>query len=76
MTFEGGTVDGLSMRVSSLPVLTPGERGVFFLERGKSGELRPHLRGHGILKLDAANRVKGSSLTLDDIRRMAGASGR
>jgi hypothetical protein len=71
MTLEGGTVNGFTMRVSSLPVLLPGERGVFFLERGKSGEFRPHLRGQGILKLDAANRVKASSLTLADIRRMA-----
>jgi hypothetical protein len=71
MTLEGGTVNGMTMRVSSLPVLSPGERGVFFLERGKSGEFRPHLRGQGILKLDGTNRVTGSSLTLGDIRRMA-----
>ena len=71
MTLEGGTVNGITMRVSSLPVLLPGERGVFFLERGKSGEFRPHLRGQGILKLDGADRVKDSSLTLGDVRRMA-----
>jgi hypothetical protein len=68
---EGGTVNGITMRVSSLPTLATGERGVFFLTPGKSGEFRPHLRGQGILKLDANNRVPGSSLTLDEIRRLA-----
>ena len=68
---EGGTVDGITMRVSSLPTLNKGERAVFFLEPGKRGEFRSHLRGQGILKLDAANRVPGSSLTLDEIRRLA-----
>ena len=71
MTLEGGTVNGITMQVSSLPLLTKGERGVFFLERGKDGEFTPHLRGQGILKLDGTNRVKGSSLTLNDVRRMA-----
>ena len=68
---EGGTVDGITMRVSSLPTLTKGERAVFFLTPGKSGEFRPHLRGQGILKLDASGRVPGTSLTLDEIRRLA-----
>jgi hypothetical protein len=72
--FEGGTVKGITMRVSSLPTLQKGERAVFFLEPGKSGEFRPHLRGQGILKLDSANRVPGSSLTLDEIRRLAKSS--
>ena len=71
MTLEGGTVNGITMQVSSLPLLTKGERGVFFLERGKDGEFTPHLRGQGILKLDGTNRVQGSSLTLNDVRRMA-----
>jgi hypothetical protein len=68
---EGGTVDGVTLRVSSLPVLSTGERAVFFLNRGPNGEYLPHLNGQGILKLDATNHVKGSSLSLDDIRRMA-----
>jgi hypothetical protein len=72
--FEGGTVKGITMRVSSLPTLEKGERAVFFLEPGKSGEFLPHLRGQGILKLDSANRVPGSSLTLDEIRRLARSS--
>lgn len=68
---EGGTVNGVTLRVSSLPVLSPGERAVFFLDRGPKGEYLPHLNGQGILKLDSTNHVKGSSLSLDDIRRMA-----
>jgi hypothetical protein len=67
----GGTVNGITLRVSSLPTLSPGERAVFFLNRGPNGEYLPHLNGQGILKLDATNHVKGSSLSVDDIRRMA-----
>ena len=68
--YEGGTVDGVTLHVSSLPVLRPGERGVFFVTRGKKGEFRPHLRGQGILKLDPQDHVPNSSLTLTDVRRM------
>ena len=47
----------------------PGERAVFFLKRKARGRFVPHLRGQGLLKLDGSNRVPGSSLTLDEIRR-------
>jgi len=67
---DGGTLDGMTLRVSSLPTVSRGDRAVFFLERGPAGQLRPHLRGQGILKLDQTNHVKGSSLSLDDIRHM------
>lgn len=70
LALEGGTVEGITMRASSLPTLTRGERAVFFLTAGTDGVFQPHLRGHGILKLDAANTVRGSSLTLDEIRRL------
>jgi hypothetical protein len=71
LDYEGGTVDGITLHVSTLPVLQPGERAVFFVTRGARGEFKPHLRGQGILKLDEQNHVPNSSLTLDDIRRMA-----
>ena len=71
LDYEGGTVDGVTLHVSSLPVLRAGERGVFFVTRGKKGEFKPHLRGQGILKLDPQDRVPNSSLTLSDVRRMA-----
>ena len=74
LALEGGTVDGITMRVSSLPTLVDGERAVFFLTPGPGGEFRPHLRGQGILKLDSTNTVRGSSLTLDEIRHQAGSA--
>lgn len=71
LDLEGGTLDGFTLRVSSLPTLEPGERAVFFLDSSPSGAFQPHLRGQGILKLDAQNVVKGSSLSLDEIRRVS-----
>jgi hypothetical protein len=68
---EGGTVGGLTLVVSSLPKLSAGERAVFFLEHGRGAAFLPHLRGQGILKLDDVDTVKGSSLTVADIRQMA-----
>jgi len=68
---DGGTVDGVTLTVSSLPSVAAGERAVFFLDSTQPGRFRPHMRGLGILKLDGTNKVKGSSLTLDDVRRMA-----
>jgi hypothetical protein len=71
LALEGGTLDGITLRVSDLPALSNGERAVFFLTPRRNGEFDPHLRGQGILKLDNANRVRGSSLTVDEIRRLA-----
>jgi hypothetical protein len=71
MDLDGGTVGNLTLEVSSLPKLTSGERGVFFLTQNKQGKYVPHLRGQGILKLEPDNRVKGSSLDLNTIRQMA-----
>lgn len=71
VAIDGGTVNGITLHVSSLPSLSRGERAVFFLSPGPNSEFVPYLRGQGILKLDATNHVKGSSLSLDDVRRMA-----
>jgi hypothetical protein len=68
---EGGTLDGLTLRVSDVSAFVPGERAVFYLVRSRRGALVPHLRGQGLLKLDRSDRVPGSSLTLDTIRREA-----
>jgi hypothetical protein len=73
---EGGTVDGVTLEVSSLPSLAAGERAVFFLERGRAGRYQPHLKGQGILKLDRDDHVKGSSLTLTELRGIAAKGGR
>ena len=75
MEMLGGTVDGITLEVSSLPKMTRGERGVFFLEADAQGALVPHKRGQGILKLDEANRVRGTSLDLKQIREMAATAG-
>ena len=75
MDLLGGTVDGITLEVSSLPKLTRGERGVFFLEADSEGRLVPHKRGHGILKLDQENKVRGTSLDLNQIREMAATAG-
>jgi hypothetical protein len=66
---EGGTIGELTLRVSDQMSFSPGERAVFYLKRTALGTFVPHLRGEGLLKLDAANRVSGSSLTLEHIRR-------
>jgi hypothetical protein len=66
---EGGTIGELTLRVSDQTSFSPGERGVFYLNRTARGTFVPHLRGQGLLKLDASNRVSGSSLTLEEIRR-------
>ena len=68
---EGGTVGEMTLRVSDMPEVKVGDRGVFFLKRGRSSAHVPHLRGQGILLLDDSNRVRGANLTLDEIRGMA-----
>lgn len=65
---EGGTIGELTLRVSDLTAFRPGDRAVFYLARSRRGTLVPYMRGQGLLKLDGANRVAGSSTTLDQIR--------
>jgi hypothetical protein len=67
---EGGTLNGVTLHVSSLPDVKPGERAVVFLDENGSMVDAPHGKGLGILKLDAANRVVGSSLSVNDIRTL------
>ena len=71
LDLDGGTLDGFTLRVSSSATLVPGERAVFFLD-GSGGAYHAHLKRQGILKLDDQNVVRGSSLTLDEIRHVAG----
>ena len=66
---EGGTIGDLTLHVSDQAPFVPGERAVLYLRRTPRGTFAPHLRGQSLLKVDASNRVQGSSLTLDDIRR-------
>lgn len=73
---EGGTLDGLTLKVSSLPMMQGGERAVFFLDRGVGAVRRPHLKGQGILFLDGQDFVRGSSLRLAEIRSHARGGGK
>jgi len=66
---EGGTVGDLTLTVSDMPSLHPGDRAVFFLDAERAGVHPPHDRGRGVLKLSAGDRVEGSAITLDTIRR-------
>jgi hypothetical protein len=65
---EGGTVGGLTLEVSDMPVLAAGDEAVLFLDTPATGDATPHDRGFGILKLDAEGRVRGNGPTLDEIR--------
>jgi hypothetical protein len=73
---EGGTIGDLTLHVSDMEPISKGDRAVFFLERASNGVNVPHLRGKGILKLDPANRVHGSAVTLDEVRRQIQQAGR
>jgi len=68
VTVEGGEIGDLALRVSDLPVIRRGERAMYFLDRSARGEWVPHRRGLGILKLDPAERVEQSQLTLSQAR--------
>jgi hypothetical protein len=74
---EGGTIGELTLHVSDQTSLAPGDRAVFYLKRTVRGTFAPHLRGLGLLKLDASDRVPGTSLSLEEIRReVAAGNGR
>jgi hypothetical protein len=72
---EGGTIGDLTLNVSDQASFVRGERAVFYLRRSARGSFVPHLRGQGVLKLDRSDRVSGSALTLQAIRREVAAGG-
>ncbi len=74
-TVEGGTIGELSLTVSDMPVLKPGERAVLFLDETSPGRYALRNRGKGALKV-RNNKVEGTDLTLDDIRGIAKAANR
>ncbi len=67
---EGGTVGDLTLHVSDMPELKPGERAVFLLDQAAPGRLLPRDRGRGVLKLDDDDRVGGTNLTLPELKSM------
>jgi len=76
LELEGGTLDGFTLSVSSLPSIRGGERAVFFLDQPSRGVSTLHLRGQGVLFLDDDDVVRGSSLRLNDIRVQARSLGK
>ena len=67
VTVEGGTVGDLTLRVSDMQQLKEGDRAVFFLDADGISNV-PHGRGRGIMKLDDTDKVKGSNLTLGQVK--------
>lgn len=65
---EGGTLGDVTLDVSDLPRMERGERAVLFLSQTARGAHVPHGRGAGIMKLDPADRVTGTGLTLAEVR--------
>ena len=72
---DGGTLDGYTMRVSGIHMPEAGERGVFMLDRAEGGVHTPHLRGLGILPLDDQDVIRGSNVSLNEIRMRVRAQG-
>jgi hypothetical protein len=62
----GGTLDGLTLEVSDEPRLKRGDRAVFFLPQERD---HPQMSSWRVLKLDAQNRVEGSTLDLPAIKK-------
>lgn len=68
MEVEGGTVGDITLRVSDMPGIAPGDEAILFLTRDRRGRIVPYLRGLGILKLDTRGRVAGTEVTVEDLR--------
>ena len=71
---EGGTLGGITLRVSHTPQLKAGDRAVMLIDRGSAGVYVPHQKGWGVLPLDASDRVVGTPATLADVRAAARAA--
>jgi hypothetical protein len=72
VVLEGGTVDGITLRVSDMPELSVGDEIVVFGDETKDG-LFPHRRDLGILRVEqGTEKLHGESFTLRDIRDRAG----
>ena len=69
LSVEGGTVGELTLTVSDMPRMERGHRAVLFMDESNRGGHVPHGRGAGVLKLDADDRVAGTSVSLDEVRR-------
>jgi hypothetical protein len=68
---EGGTLDGVTLRVSGSPTFKDGDNAVLFLKKNTDGSYSLYQHGRGVLKLDERDIVRGTTLALDDIRQAA-----
>ncbi len=71
---EGGTLGDVTLLVSDMEPVAPGDRGVFMVSQSATGA-SVALRGKGVRHLDPQNQVIGESWSLDDIRAAARAQG-
>jgi hypothetical protein len=71
MMVEGGTVGDLTLVVSDVPLLRAGDQAVFLLSGNGTGQIEPFDRARALLPVDAADRIKGTGVTLDQIRRLS-----
>jgi hypothetical protein len=68
---EGGTLGGMTMRVSDLPEMKPGARALFLLGQLPDGSARLVNRGESILGIGPDDRLPGTDLSLRDVREVA-----
>lgn len=68
LVIDGGTVDGLTLKVSDMPPLAVGEELIVFGNQTAEG-FRPYGRQSGLLRVEQNSRlVRGRSLSVDDVR--------
>ncbi|MEQ1757842.1 MAG: hypothetical protein ABL986_05950 [Vicinamibacterales bacterium] len=70
----GGTLEGVTLKVSGELTVREGDRGVFFLDPANGGIHSAHGKAEALLRLDQQDTVKGTTIRLDDIRRIAAKS--
>jgi hypothetical protein len=76
VTYEGGTVGDLTLKVSDMPSPRRGDRAVLFLDADGWGYV-PHGRGADVyLRLDDNGLVRGTTMNLGQIRRAVRGNGR
>lgn len=71
VSIEGGTVGEVTLHVSDMPEVKPGDRVALFLSQNRLGQTVPHLRGQGVFKLDRNGRDEEQHIALDEIRAAA-----
>ena len=71
VNIEGGTVGEVTLLVSDMPEVRPGDRVALLLSQNRLGQTVPHLRGQGVFKLDRNGRDEEQHIALDEIRAAA-----